>query len=566
MRCLVYLLAVLGLAATATAQTGSTPPPDILFLVVDDLNDWVGCLGGHPQTRTPNLDRLARSGVLFTNAHCAAPSCNPSRTALFTGRSPATTGLYTNTQSMRDALPEAQLLPAVLRTHGYRALGSGKLLHYVIDAPSWDEYFPSAATESPIPRTLYPKTRPLSLPRAGAWQYVETDWGPLDATDEEYGGDLLVAEWIAARLRTPHDQATFLAGGLYRPHEPWFVPRRYFEPFPLESIQLPPGYREGDIDDLPAEGRRRALNRYFPHIQAQGQWRQAVQAYLAAIHYSDAMLGRILDALDASPRRDSTIVVLCSDHGWHLGEKEHWQKFTAWRVCTRVPLIVRVPAGVRGLPDGTRPAVCDQPVDLRSLFPTLLELAGLPPDPMADAPSLVPLLADVDAPWPHVAVTWLDTPGSFGLSDRGWRYIRYHDGGEELYDVVADPHEWENLAGRPEHAARLSALRAKAPTTFAPRAPERTTELVQHAADVALPSSRPEGAPAPLRFLNGSGQRIRIHWIAPDGERRQRAELEPNATHDERARKGAVWLVTDTDDRPLGHFVSTGQPSRALVR
>ncbi|MCA9073219.1 MAG: sulfatase-like hydrolase/transferase, partial [Planctomycetaceae bacterium] len=228
-------------------------------------------------------------------------------------------------------------------------------MHYFIDAKSWGDYFPKAQSENPFPRTLYPDKRPVSLPRGGPWQYVETDWGALEATDEEYGGDYLVTQWISEQLTKPHQKPFFLACGIYRPHEPWFVPKKYFEPFPLESIKLPIGYQADDLTDLPPEGKRRGPNRYFAHIRKQGQWKKAIQAYLASIYFADTMLGRVLDALEKSPHAKNTIVVLWSDHGWHLGEKQHWQKFTAWRLCTRVPLMIRVPQGSPGLSQGTQP-------------------------------------------------------------------------------------------------------------------------------------------------------------------------------------------------------------------
>ncbi|MGY8672836.1 MAG: sulfatase-like hydrolase/transferase, partial [Verrucomicrobiia bacterium] len=255
--------------------------PNVLFIAMDDLNDWIGCLGGHPQTITPNLDRLAKSGVLFTNAHCPAPACNPSRTAIMTGLSPHTSGLYENGQKMREVLPKAELLPKYFSRHGYWSGGSGKMLHYFIDAHSWDEYYPAKESENPFPRTLYPDNRPVNLPRGGPWQYAETDWAALDATDEEFGGDWLVSKWVGEQLAKKHDQPFFLACGIYRPHEPWFVPKKYFEPFPLEDIQLPPGYKEDDLADLPPQGKRRGPNRYFAHIREHRQWKQAVQGYLA---------------------------------------------------------------------------------------------------------------------------------------------------------------------------------------------------------------------------------------------------------------------------------------------
>jgi arylsulfatase A-like enzyme len=443
--------------------------PNVLFIAMDDLNDWIGCMGGHPQALTPHLDRLAASGMLFDNAYCPAASCNPSRTAIFSGLPPHRSGLYRNQQTMREVMPEAELLPHYFSKHGYWAAGSGKLLHYVIDPQSWDDYFPDKAKDNPFPRTFYPKQRPVNLPRAGDWQYVETDWAALEVSDEQFGGDWLVTKWIGEQLKREQDKPLFLACGIYRPHEPWFVPKQYFEPFPLDSIQLPPGYKADDLDDVPAEGQRIARNRYFAHIQEQKQWKQGIQAYLAAIYFADAMLGRVLDALEKSPLRDNTIVVLWSDHGWHLGEKEHWQKFTGWRACARVPLIIRVPKGAPGLPDGTKAgAVSHRPVSLVDLFSTLTELCGLPEKAGIEQRSLVPLLRDPKADWPHAALTHLDRPQNYAISTERWRYLHYFDGGEELYDIETDPHEWTNLATSPEHAEKLEEMRLLAPSSIVP--------------------------------------------------------------------------------------------------
>ncbi len=447
-----------------SAVSAADARPNVLFIALDDLNDWVGCLGGHPQALTPNIDRLAKSGVLFTNAHCAAPSCNPSRTAIMTGLAPHRSGLYSNRQKMRDVLPDAELLPKYFSRHGYWSAGSGKILHYFIDANSWDDYFPAKETEDPFPPHIAWGKRPKSLPRGGDWQYVETDWWPFDVSDEEFGGDWHVTQWVGEQLQKPRSAPFFLACGIYRPHEPWFVPKKYFDLFPLDKLQMPPGLKENDLDDVPLASQRIGRNRYLKHIQEQGQWRQGIQAYLASIAYADVMVGRVLDALDRSPHRDNTIVVLWSDHGWHLGEKEHWQKFTGWRVCTRIPLIIRVPGGVPGLPAGTKPrSVCSRPVSLLSLFPTLTELAGLPAKNDNDGPSLVPLLRNPEADWSHVALTHLEHPENYAISTDQWRYIHYHDGGEELYDIAADRYEWTNLAAKPEHSARLATMRSLAP-------------------------------------------------------------------------------------------------------
>jgi len=472
MRQLITSSLVLLLPFTALCGAAETARrPNVLFIALDDLNDWIGCLGGHPQAKTPNLDRLAASGVLFRNAYCAGASCNPSRTAVFSGLPPHRSGLYRNTQKMREVLPQAELLPRYFSRHGYASTGSGKMLHYIIDPQSWDDYFPDKATDNPFPSTFHPAQRPVSLPGGGPWQYVETDWAALDVTDEQFGGDWLVTKWIGEQLQREHAKPFFLACGIYRPHEPWFVPKKYFEPFPLESIQPGPGVKEGDLDDVPPTGQRIGRNRYFAHIQEHKQWKQAIQAYLASIYFADAMLGRVLDALDQSPHRDNTIVVLWSDHGWHLGEKEHWQKFTGWRIGTRVPLMIRVPKGAPGLPAGTAAGgVCDRPVSLVDLFGTLTELCGLPPKPDIASRSLAPLLRDPQAAWPHAALTHLDNPANYAISTQRWRYIHYLGDEEELYDIETDPHEWTNLATQPAHAAKLAEMRALAPQAIAPLA------------------------------------------------------------------------------------------------
>ncbi|MCA9009538.1 MAG: sulfatase-like hydrolase/transferase [Planctomycetaceae bacterium] len=564
--CSVFLIAG---CLSMRVSAADAPRPNILLICMDDLNDWIGCMGGHPQTVTPNLDRLAASGVLFTNAHCAAPACNPSRTTIFTGISPHRSGLYDNRQGMRDVLPDAELMPKVFSRHGYRSTGSGKLLHYFIDAQSWDNYFPEASSENPLPRTLYPDQRPVNLPRGGPWQYVETDWAPLNATDEQFGGDYLVSQFVGEQLSIKHEQPFFLACGIYRPHEPWFVPEKYFEAFPLESIQLPPGYLDDDLNDLPPEGKRRGPNRYFEHIRKHGQWKQAVQSYLASIHFADAMLGRVLDALEHGPNADNTIVMLMSDHGWHLGEKQHWQKYTAWRACTRVPLMVRAPRGCPGLAEGTTPGRCDRPVNLLSVFPTVLELCGLPGESSHDGPGLVPLLADTKAAWPHASVTYLADPGSFGLSVDGWRYIHYANGEEELYNVVDDPFEWKNLAGDSSYSDQLQSLRDKAPGTFAEKPEPRVSTLVQlpwHSIGAQpVPASRPDGNPFDVFFINESKQSVKLFWMNRDGQPVHYADVPVGGQQRQRTRPGAVWMIADETNKPQGYFVVDDRSARAIV-
>lgn len=546
---LLILTAVIsGIQTTTQCASGADRKPNILFIALDDLNDWIGCMGGHPQAITPNLDRLSQSSVFFTNAHCAAPACNPSRAAIFTGISPNQSGLYSNNQSMRTIMPEDEIIPKTLSRHGYHSSGSGKMLHYFIDAASWQEYFPAKETENPFPRTLYPETRPLSLPRGGPWQYVETDWGPLQASDQEYGGDFLVTSWISQTLERKHEKPFFLACGIYRPHEPWFVPAKYFQPFPLESIQLPPGYKADDLEDLPPAGKRRGPNRYFEHIRQHGQWKQAVQGYLASIYYADAMLGRVLDTLEASQYRDNTILILWSDHGWHLGEKQHWQKFTAWRACTRVPLMIRTPT--------SKPGICKQPVSLTSLFPTLLDLVSLPPEPHHDHPSLKPLIENPQAAWPHVAITHLDRPDNYSISDIRWRYIHYQDGGEELYDINNDRYEWSNLATSTDHQDILRKYRNLKPVHFEPYRVTGLQDLKKLpvlSADIAMKNSNPSGPKVTVTFLNRRRQPVSVYWVDREGKPVLYFQIESGKSKPQLTRKGATWLIKDTNDKTLGH-------------
>ena len=558
---LIFTTVITGIQTTTQYLLGADGKPNILFIAMDDLNDWIGCMGGHPQAITPNLDRLSQSSVLFTNAHCAAPACNPSRAAIFTGISPNRSGLYSNNQAMRSIMPEDEIIPKTLSRHGYHSSGSGKMLHYFIDAGSWHDYFPKKETENPFPRTLYPKTRPLSLPRGGPWQYVETDWGPLQATDHEYGGDYLVTSWVSQTLETKQEKPFFLACGIYRPHEPWFVPAKYFEPFPLESIQLPPGYKDDDLEDLPAAGKRRGPNRYFEHIRQQGQWKQAIQGYLASIYYADTMLGRVLDALEASQYKDNTILVLWSDHGWHLGEKQHWQKFTAWRACTRVPLMIRTPTSA--------PGVCQQPVCLTSLFPTLLDLAGLPPETHHDHPSLKPLIENPQAVWPHVAITHLDRPENYSISDLRWRYIHYQDGGEELYDISSDPYEWNNLAASTEHQDILAKYRVLKPDNFEPY---RVTGLQDLATlpvlstDIAVKSSNPSGPKVTVTFLNRTQQAVSVYWVDREGKPVLYFQIEPGKSKPQLTRKDATWLIKKANGKVLGHVRVESTDAKVVVK
>ena len=311
-------------------------------------------------------------------------------------------------------------------------------------------------------------------------------------------------------------------------------------------------------------------NRYFAHIQEHDQWKQAIQGYLASISFADTMIGRVLDSLERGPNKDNTIVVLWSDHGWHLGEKQHWQKYTAWRVCSRVPLIMRVPEGVPGLANGTvAGGVCQRSVSLVSLYRTLLELSGLPEKEDAAGPSLVPLLENPSAQWPHVAITQLSRPNSLGISGERWRYIHYENGDEELYDIQSDRYEWKNLAGDPEHAAKIARLKQHMPETPAKFVPSKSADLVKLrwriASDEPAPASKPVGKKLDVFFDNKSGAPVKVFWMTTSGKRKPYGTLEAGWRKPQQSRRGAVWLITDLNDQPLGHFVVGKQPAQAIV-
>ncbi len=451
-----------GAAATALASCGRAAErkagrPNVLFIAVDDLNDWVGCLGGHPQARSPNIDRLAARGVLFRNAQCAAPACNPSRAALLTGIRPSTSGVYHNPQPWRPAMPEAVTLPQHFMAHGYHVAGSGKIFHGRYDDPaSWEEYWPSKSRSRP--GDPMPKNRPLN----GIPKTAHFDWGPVEAKDEDMA-DWQVAEWGCKKLAQTYDQPFFLAVGIFRPHLPWYVPPKYFEKFPPEDVILPK-VKKTDLDDVPDVGRRMARPQGdHKKVVETDNWPRAVSGYLASIAFADACVGRVLEALDASPHAGNTIIVLWGDHGWHLGEKLHWRKFALWEEAAHAPLMIAGP----GIPKG---ATCTRPVSLMDIYPTLVDLCGLGPNDRLEGRTLRPLIEKPDAEWEPPALT---THGrnNHSLRSERWRYIRYHDGSEELYDHQADEMEWTNLAGDPEYDDVKKRLARYLPETNVPEAP-----------------------------------------------------------------------------------------------
>lgn len=422
--------------------------PNVLFLAIDDLNTWLlGDEGRYAgKVVAPNLRKFAKTGVVFERAYTASPVCSPSRTALFSGVRPWQSGLYQNgVQTEKStALTKAVFLPKLFKDAGYYLASYGKITHGWGDRQVWDDHRPHK-------RDPAPPNAPLTQSGRG-----EQDWGPTHLPEAKMG-DTQYAEAAIAQLQRQHDRPFLIACGLFHPHMPWYVPQKYFDLFPLDEVQLP-AMRKDDLADVPPLGRTVGArkHKYVQSIIAHNEHREAVQAYLATTAYADAQMGRVLAALEQSPYRDNTIVVLISDHGFHLGEKQHWQKSSLWEEATHCLLMARVPGLTRA---GGRSGRC---VSLQDLYPTFTELCRLQSPATVAGRSLVPLLKNPNAPWKSTAITAYDDQ-YLSLRTEQFRYIRYRTDQEELYDIAKDPREWTNLAGQPQHAATLRQLRTALP-------------------------------------------------------------------------------------------------------
>ena len=462
--------------------------PNVLFIAVDDLNDWVGCLGGHPQAETPNIDELARRGMLFSNAHCAAPACTPSRASLFTGQMPQNTGVWSNDGPKLNRLRrDPFLLPDSFSRSGYRTLGTGKLgpnkscfqkfysVHQRWSPLSSEavEYTPdellSKGSDNPrhvvtvrnqqyvLPLNRMPSDRTPRDPKGESF-----DWGPFDVPDNDFG-DTQITNWAIKQLRAGSTKPLFLAVGYYRPHQPLWAPRRFFDRFVNDPAVLP-AVLEDDLDDLGKSARRWAIepvtSGMHKTVRRFQQWRAAVVGYLACVSYVDHEIGRLLAALDESAMAENTLIVLWSDHGWHLGEKQHWAKRTLWEESTRVPLLFAGP----GIAAGTS---CAEAASLIDIYPTLVDLCNLPKNSHLDGISLVPQLRDPGTPREHPAIT-SSYAGNHSIRNRDWRLVVYEDGAEELYDLRNDPDEFHNLADQSEYKVIRDELARWVPQESAP--------------------------------------------------------------------------------------------------
>ena len=435
----------------AAAEPSPAQKPNVLFIAIDDLRDWVGYLG-HQQVQTPNLDRLAARGVHFTRSYCASPCCNPSRAALLTGMRPGTSGVYNNGDDWRQIVPEGTVtIPLHFKNNGYYVSGAGKIYHGGFNRlDDWHDYLTERGLgneEDPDPNARRQKK---AGPKEG-WDGVGgIRFGVLDCEDQDMV-DYRSVSYTLEKLAQPQEKPFFFACGLHKPHMPWSVPRKYYDLYPLDKIELPK-VLPADLDDVPPAGvaMARPGGDHAAMLQS-GRWKEAVQAYLATITFADAMIGRLIDGFDKSAYKDNTIICLWSDHGWHLGEKQHWRKFALWEEATRAPYIWIVP----GVTESG--GVCQSPVDYMQIYPTLCDLAGLPTPKHVEGESIRKILDTPDAAWGKPAVTtWLCN--NHAVRGEDWRYIRYSSGDEELYHDSVDPLEWTNLADNPEHAGQKAEL------------------------------------------------------------------------------------------------------------
>jgi arylsulfatase A-like enzyme len=452
-------------AANTKADTTSQKP-NVLFIAIDDLNDWVGCLNAHPQAKTPHIDRLAKQGALFTNAHCQGPICGPSRASLLSGLYPHTTGIYQ--QPGGSAMGKdtkyfaGHLLPQYFAKHGYETLAVGKITHGYPIKNAFHSYGGKFEGSGPKP----PKGKRFNyhLPNV-PWTGTQTDWGAYPEADKDMP-DHKTADWAVEQLSKKHDKPFFLAVGFVRPHVPFYVPQKWLGQFPLDKIQLP-AVRNDDLHDVPKISRLiHELPKYpkLAGLQKNGneQFKKCVQAYLACTTFVDHQVGKVLDALNKSSHADNTVIVLFSDHGYHIGEKDRVSKHSLWEESTRVPLVI-VPSKTDPKHSNFNAAKCAQPVGLIDIYPTLLELCDLPAKNSNQGRSLTPLFKTPESGW-RFAVLTTYARDNHALRSKQYRYIRYEDGSEELYDHTRDPNEWTNLAGQESQAKLLARFRKSLPT------------------------------------------------------------------------------------------------------
>ncbi|GAK98021.1 arylsulfatase [Nonlabens tegetincola] len=435
--------------------------PNVLFIAVDDLNTWISPIDNFSNVKTPNFDRLAAMGVTFTNAHVQAPLCGPSRASIMTGLRPSTTGIYGMTpdnEIRRTGNPvtkDITFLPEYFEQHGYHTMGIGKLFHIHAPDSLFNESGGRVKGFGPYPKKRFVWDG-FGKGIRGTHGRTSTDWGAFPVQDSLLP-DHQSVNWVTERLGRNYNKPFFIGLGFLRVHVPLYVPQKWFDLYPLEIIETPP-YKADDLNDIPPVGMQINDLPMMPSTDwaiENGEWKKIVQAYLACISYVDYELGRVLDALESSQYADNTIIVLWSDHGYRLGEKGTFAKHALWEAATKAPLMISGPH----LPEGK---TIDAPVEMLSIYPTLLELSGLPAYERNEGNSLVALMQD------NVGLESARAITTFGMNNHavkmdGYRYIQYEDGKAEFYDHRVDPNEWNNEAANPEYKVQIEKLKGQLP-------------------------------------------------------------------------------------------------------
>lgn len=437
------------LSAMALLLTGklmaSGDQPNILFIAVDDLNRWIGALDTHPQVQTPNLDALAERGTLFSNHSVQAPLCNPSRVSLLSGLRPTTTGVYGLGPAYfkNETTRNVTSLPEYFAEHGYETFSVGKVFHYDDDnKAAFQVEGTQIAYFGPLPDEKL-VTHPPDMV-----EELLADWGVYPESDSTRIHDYVFTTWAIERLEefgtATREHPFFLALGLWLPHLPFYTTPEWFDLYPPDEEIFKPPVPVGERDDVPDFAWKLHWSLPEPRLtwlQKHGEWESKIRAYLAAISFMDAQVGRVIIALQEQGLAENTVVVFWSDNGYHFGEKGITGKNSLWEPSLRTPLIFAGPGIVQG-------GRCTQPVESLDLYPTLIELAGLPPKMDLEGVSLVPQLRDPNAVRDRPAIS-THNPGNHSVRSERWRYIRYADGSEEIYDLLKDPNEWRNLANNP---------------------------------------------------------------------------------------------------------------------
>lgn len=461
--CLFVLIATVAGSAHAADKK-----LNVLFIAADDMNTDLGCYG-NTQVKTPNLDRLAKRGVRFNYAYCQQPLCGPSRASLMTGLRPDTLNMHTLKHELRKKNPDVVTLGQLFRNNGYFSARAGKIYHYGNpsqigtdandDPQTWDQRFNPAGIDKKQEQNIVRYGRKNMNGKKGGLGISMAWWDPVSKDEEHTDG--MVAEKIIELIGQKKDEPFFLAAGFFNPHCPYVAPKRYFDLYDIKDITMQDlDEAKADLVDVPPMAIQRDTRRWPYYFKCTpDEARQCKLAYYATISFTDALVGKLLDALEKHDLMKNTIIVFWSDHGYFLGEKGLWYKRKAFERSARMPMIIAGP--------GVKPGVCDSPVELLDLYPTLADLCNLKDTPRnLEGASLRPLLTDVKAKWDKPAVTQVwHSPNAFGYSLRThrWRYTEWKHGeaGVELYDHANDPDEVHNLAKKPEHASLIKELSAK---------------------------------------------------------------------------------------------------------